>query len=46
MAIRRGTEIIISPGPAAKIIPGDRLVVVGDSEVLNRTSKFVNPPDR
>lgn len=42
VAIRRGTEMIISPGPGAKIQAQDRIVVVGDSEVLKRTADFVN----
>ncbi len=42
VAIRRGTEIIISPGPLAVVQADDRLVVVGDAEVLNRTLNFVN----
>jgi len=42
VAIRRGTEIIISPGPNAKIEPLDRIVVVGDSDVLKRTADFIN----
>ncbi len=44
VAIRRGTEMIISPGPAARIFPGDRVVIVGDSGVLERTTAFVNRP--
>jgi K+/H+ antiporter YhaU regulatory subunit KhtT len=42
VAIRRGTEIIISPGPNAKIEPRDRVVVVGDGGVLSRTADFIN----
>ncbi|HMM22324.1 MAG TPA: TrkA C-terminal domain-containing protein [Selenomonadales bacterium] len=41
VALRRGTEIIISPGPNAKFEPHDRIVLVGDSEVLKRTIEFV-----
>jgi K+/H+ antiporter YhaU regulatory subunit KhtT len=44
VAIRRGTEIIISPGPEAKIHPHDRVVIVGDSGVLDRTTEFINRP--
>ncbi|SMD03320.1 TrkA C-terminal domain-containing protein [Sporomusa malonica] len=44
VAIRRGTDIIISPGPDAKIEPLDRIVVVGDSEILIKTAKFVGSP--
>jgi K+/H+ antiporter YhaU regulatory subunit KhtT len=42
VAIRRGTEIIISPGPSAIIQTGDRIVVVGDSNVLERTTAYIN----
>jgi K+/H+ antiporter YhaU regulatory subunit KhtT len=42
VAIRRGTHIIISPGPLAVIAPDDRLVVVGDTEVLQRSTSFIN----
>lgn len=42
VAIRRNTEIVISPGPLARIQPYDRLVVVGDSDVLQQVTSFVN----
>ncbi|MDI6617731.1 MAG: TrkA C-terminal domain-containing protein [Clostridiales bacterium] len=42
IAIRRGDEIILSPGPHAEIIKGDVLVVVGDEGILKRTKKFLN----
>jgi len=45
VAIRRGTEIIISPGPNAEISPRDRIVIVGDSGVLERTVEFINRVD-
>ena len=41
VAIRRGTQMIISPGPNASIEPHDRMVVVGDNEVLRRTLSFI-----
>lgn len=41
VAIRRGTELMVSPGPNAKIAPLDRLVVVGDREALNHTAAFL-----
>ncbi|SDF20651.1 TrkA C-terminal domain-containing protein [Sporomusa acidovorans] len=44
VAIRRGTSIIISPGPQAVIQPHDRVVVVGDSDVLAKTLTFVGRP--
>lgn len=42
VAIRHNTEIIISPGPLAKIQPLDRLVVVGNSDVLQQVTNFIN----
>lgn len=42
VAIRRGTEIIISPGPSAIIAADDRIVVVGKSDVLKRTVAYVS----
>jgi len=42
VAIRRGTEIIISPGPGAKFESGDRIVLVGDSQILKRTLDFIS----
>ena len=44
VAIRRGSGVIISPGPQAILEPGDRIVLVGDSEVLQRMEKFLNMP--
>lgn len=44
VAIRRGTEVMISPGPQAELAPGDRIVLVGDSEVLHRMAKYMNIP--
>lgn len=42
VAIRRGTEIIISPGPLAVIEANDRIVVVGKDDVLQQTTDFIN----
>ena len=42
VAIRRGTGIIISPGPNAILMADDRMVVVGESDVLQHVSNFVN----
>lgn len=42
VAIRRDTDIIISPGPLAVIEAGDRLVIVGNSEVLQRSTDFAH----
>lgn len=41
VAIRRGAEILISPGPNAVIKAADHLVIVGDSGVLERTNLFL-----
>ncbi len=42
VAIRRGTAIIISPGPNAVIKASDRIVVVGDTGIYQRTSEYFN----
>lgn len=42
VAIRRGMEIIISPGPRAIIYSHDRIVIVGDRGVLERTTNFIH----
>lgn len=42
VAIRRGTDVIISPGPRADIRVDDRLVVVGNSDVLQQVTAFIN----
>ena len=42
VAIRRGAEIIISPGPNAEIMAHDRIVVVGDTGIYQRTSEYFN----
>ena len=42
VAIRRGTEIIISPGPNAVIKAYDKIVVVGDSGIYQRTLEYFN----
>jgi K+/H+ antiporter YhaU regulatory subunit KhtT len=41
VAIRRGTEIIISPGPLAVIESNDSIVVVGKDDVLEQTTNFI-----
>lgn len=41
VAVRRGTEIIISPGPLAVLRPSDRLVVVGREDVMERVLSFL-----
>ena len=42
VALRRNTEIIISPGPAAVFQANDRLVVVGKPDVLGKVTKYIN----
>lgn len=42
VAIRRGTEIIVSPGPLADIQANDRLVVVGNADVLQQVTSFIH----
>lgn len=42
VAIRRGMELVISPGPMAEIKADDRLVVVGKSDVLQQVTNFIN----
>jgi K+/H+ antiporter YhaU regulatory subunit KhtT len=41
VAIRRGTDILISPGPNVPILAHDRIVVVGNEDVLTQTSQYV-----
>ena len=41
VAIRRGTEIIVSPGPNAVLQVDDRIVVVGSNDVLQKVTDFV-----
>lgn len=41
VAVRRDNYMFISPGPNEKIVPGDRIVIVGDSGVLERTLTFI-----
>lgn len=40
VAIRRGKEIIISPGPNAVLQAEDRIVVVGSGDVLKKVADF------
>ncbi|MDR7869045.1 MAG: TrkA C-terminal domain-containing protein [Sporomusaceae bacterium] len=44
VAIRRGTELTVSPGPSAKIEPLDRIVVVGSPESLRYTTAYLQRP--
>lgn len=42
IAIRRGTEVSISPGPHVVIREGDILIVVGDEKIYEKTERFIN----
>ena len=42
VAIRRGTEVIISPGSGAILQSGDRLVVVGSGNILEKVAAILN----
>lgn len=42
VALRRGTEVTISPGPHFIIRAQDILVVVGDWQVKEKTERFIN----
>ena len=42
VAIRRGTELIVSPGPDAVLNADDRIVAVGTYDVFSQVSNFVN----
>ncbi|HMM22973.1 MAG TPA: TrkA C-terminal domain-containing protein [Selenomonadales bacterium] len=42
VAIRRGVEVIVSPDPETALRQGDRLVVVGQSDVLEKVDSFIN----
>jgi len=42
VAIRRGLEIIVSPDPEIILQSGDRLVIVGQLDVLEKVDSFIN----
>jgi len=42
VALRRGTQVTISPGPHVILQENDVIVVVGDGQVFQRTVDFVN----
>jgi K+/H+ antiporter YhaU regulatory subunit KhtT len=42
VALRRGTNVSISPGPHVILRENDVLVVVGDGQVQERTDHFIN----
>jgi K+/H+ antiporter YhaU regulatory subunit KhtT len=41
VAIRRGQNVILSPGPYAELYEGDILVIVGEAAVLAAAKKFI-----
>lgn len=45
VAIRRGNNTIISPGPHAELYDGDYIVFVGAPDVEEKVRKFMNPED-
>lgn len=42
IALRRGTNVSISPGPHVIIIEDDVLVMVGDGQIYQRASQFIH----
>lgn len=44
IALRRGLNISISPGPHVIVLENDVLVVIGDEQVYHRTAEFINTP--
>lgn len=43
VAIRRGKEIILSPGPYAVLSENDTIIFIGDQSAVNAVTMFVNP---
>lgn len=41
IAIRRGAELLLSPGPYARLTEGDALLFIGDQEVYERVEAFL-----
>lgn len=44
IALRRGTDVSISPGPHVVITEDDVLIVVGDEKIYEKTEMFINKP--
>jgi len=40
VGIRRGEERIVSPGPHERLVPNDRLVVLGESVAVERIKQI------
>ena len=43
IAIRKGEEILLSPGPYTTFEPNDIVVIVGDEESYHRAQQFISP---
>ena len=43
VAIRRGSRIILSPGPYAEFLCDDTIIVSGEIDVSERVETFINP---
>ena len=41
VAVKRGEELIISPGPYIEFLAGDLLLVVGDKHIYNSVPAFL-----
>ncbi|TJY41582.1 GntR family transcriptional regulator [Cohnella pontilimi] len=44
IALRRGTNVSISPGPHVVLLEDDVLVVVGEEKAFEKTKQFINRP--
>lgn len=44
IALRRGTNVSISPGPHVVLGADDVLVVIGDEKIYEKTEQFINKP--
>ena len=42
VALRKGDNLIVSPGPFAVLEEGDKIVVVGGNDILNAVESFIN----
>ena len=45
VAIRRGYNTMISPGPHAELYGGDYVIFVGAPDVVDKVKAFLNPED-
>ncbi|NLO47458.1 MAG: GntR family transcriptional regulator [Clostridiales bacterium] len=44
VALRRGDDIILSPGPYAVFMPNDSVIVSGEIDISDRIINLINPP--